>query len=241
VWKARDSVAEYGLRAPKYLDFKADDGTTLYGRLLLPADAPASGKIPLIVSIYGGPAAQMVRKGAPDPFDEILSRKGFAIFAVDNRGTPGRDRKFQTAIRHEFGAIELKDQLTTLDQLLGQYPQLDKDRVAIWGWSNGGSMTLYAMTHSERFRAGVAVAPVNEQSDVTQNAEKLHGALLLVHGTSDDNVHFQNSVQMINALIDAGKQFRLMIYPNKTHSIAGKDARVHLFTMIVDHFEREMK
>jgi dipeptidyl-peptidase-4 len=107
VWKARDSVAEYGLRAPKYLDFKADDGTTLYGRLLLPADAPASGKIPLIVSIYGGPAAQMVRKGAPDPFDEILSRKGFAIFAVDNRGTPGRDRKFQSVIRHEFGAIEL--------------------------------------------------------------------------------------------------------------------------------------
>ncbi|HEY4767055.1 MAG TPA: S9 family peptidase [Candidatus Sulfotelmatobacter sp.] len=265
VWKARDSVAEYGLRAPKYLDFKADDGTTLYGRLLLPADAPASGKIPLIVNIYGGPAAQMVRKGVPDPFDEILSRKGFAIFAVDNRGTPGRDRKFQTAIRHEFGAIELKDQLTALDQLLGQYPQLDKDRVAIWGWSNGGSMTLYAMTHSERFRAGVAVAPVTDQlnydsiyterymglltddkagyqqSDVTQDAEKLHGALLLVHGTSDDNVHFQNTVQMINALIDAGKQFRLMIYPNKTHSIAGKDARVHLFTMIVDHFEREMK
>jgi len=265
VWKARDAIAEYGLRAPKYLEFKADDGTTLYGRLLLPPDAAASAKIPLIVNIYGGPAAQMVRKGAPDPFDEILSRKGFAVFAVDNRGTPGRDRKFQTAIRHEFGAIELKDQLTALDQLFAQYPQLDKDRVAIWGWSNGGSMTLYAMTHSDRFRAGVAVAPVTnqvnydsiyterymgllkddkagyEQSDVAQDADKLHGALLLVHGTSDDNVHFQNSIQMINALINAGKQFRLMVYPNKTHSIAGKDARVHLFTMIVDHFERELK
>jgi len=265
VWKARDAIAEYGLRAPKYLEFKADDGTTLYGRLLLPPDAAASAKIPLIVNIYGGPAAQMVRKGAPDPFDEILSQKGFAIFAVDNRGTPGRDQKFQTAIRHEFGAIELKDQLTALDQLFAQYPQLDKDRAAIWGWSNGGSMTLYAMTHSDRFRAGVAVAPVTdqvnydsiyterymgllkddkagyEQSDVTQDAGKLHGALLLVHGTSDDNVHFQNSIQMINALIDAGKQFRLMVYPNKTHSIAGKDARVHLFTMIVDHFERELK
>ena len=265
VWKARDAIAGYGLRAPKYLEFKADDGTTLYGRLLLPADAPASGKIPLIVNIYGGPAAQMVRKGAPDPFDEILSRKGFAIFAVDNRGTPGRDRKFQTALRHEFGAIELKDQLTALDQLLAQYPQLDKDRLAIWGWSNGGSMTLYAMTHSDRFRAGVAVAPVTDQrnydtiyterymgllkddkagyeeSDVTRDADKLHGALLLVHGTSDDNVHFQNSIQMIDALIKAGKQFRLMTYPNKTHSIAGKDARVHLFTMIVDHFERELK
>jgi dipeptidyl-peptidase-4 len=265
VWKAHDEIAKYGLRVPKYLEFKADDGTILYGRLLLPPEGAASGKISVIVNIYGGPAGQTVRRGVPDPFDEILSRKGFAIFSVDNRGTPGRDRKFQTAIRHEFGAVELKDQLTALDQLLAQYPQLDKDRVAIWGWSNGGSMTLYAMTHSDRFRAGVAVAPVTnqanydsiyseryygllkdskevyEQSDATRSADKLHGALLLVHGTSDDNVHFQNSIQMINALINTGKQFRLMIYPNKTHSIAGKDARVHLFTMIEEHFERELK
>lgn len=265
VWKARDEVAEYGLRQPKFLEFKADDGTTLYGRLLLPPDPPAGGKIPLIVNVYGGPAGQMVLKDLPSSFDEILARKGFAIFAVDNRGTPGRDRKFMSAIRHEFGAVELKDQLTALDQLLAQYPQLDGDRVAIWGWSNGGSMTLYAMTHCERFRAGVAVAPVTNQanydtiyterymgllkedakgyegSDITRSADKLHGALLLVHGTSDDNVHFQNSIQMIDALIKAGKPFRLMIYPNKTHSIAGRDARVHLFTMIEDHFERELK
>jgi dipeptidyl-peptidase-4 len=265
VWQARDEIAEYGLRASKFLEFKADDGTMLYGSLLLPPDAPASGKIPLIVYIYGGPAAQTVRKEPPDAFDEILARKGFAIFSVDNRGTPGRDRKFQTAIRHEFGAIELKDQLTALDQLFAQYPQLDKDRMAIWGWSNGGSMTLYAMTHSDRFRAGVAVAPVTDQinydtiymerymgllkedpagyaeSDVTKAAANLHGALLLAHGTGDDNVHFQNSVQMIDALIKAGKQFRLMIYPNKTHSISGSDARDHLFHMIEDHFERELK
>jgi dipeptidyl-peptidase 4 len=265
VWQARNAIAEYGLRAPNYLEFKTDDGTTLYGRLLLPPNPPANGKIPLIVNIYGGPAAQMVLKGEPNPFDEILSRDGFAVFSVDNRGTPGRDRKFQTAIRHEFGAIELKDQLTALDQLFGQYPQLDQSRVAIWGWSNGGSMTLYAMTHSDRFHAGVAVAPVTDQinydtiyterymgqlkddaagyrgSDVTADAANLHGELLLVHGTGDDNVHFQNSVQMIDALIRAGKQFRLMIYPNKTHSIAGSDARDHLFHMIEDHFQRELK
>jgi dipeptidyl-peptidase 4 len=265
VWKSADEVAEYGLRAPKYLEFQADDGTTLYGRLLLPPPGTVSGKIPLIINIYGGPAAQMVTKGLPSAFDEILARAGFAIFAVDNRGTPGRDRKFQTAIRHEFGALELKDQLTALDQLLANYPELDNRRVGIWGWSNGGSMTLYAMTHSDRFKAGVAVAPVTSQvnydsiyterymgllnddkdgyamSDLTKAADKLHGSLLLVHGTSDDNVHFQNSVQMINALINAGKQFRLMIYPNKTHSISGQDARVHLFTMIEQHFEKELK
>jgi dipeptidyl-peptidase-4 len=253
------------MRAPTYLEFKAEDGTTLYGRLLLPPEAPATGKIPLIVNVYGGPAAQMVLKEPMNPFDEILARQGFAIFAVDNRGTPGRDRKFQAAIRHEFGAIELKDQLDALDQLFRQFPQLDKDRMAIWGWSNGGSMTLYAMTHSERFRAGVAVAPVTDQinydtiyterymgqlkddpkgyaeSDVTADAAKLHGALLMAHGTGDDNVHFQNSVQMIDALIRAGKQFQLMIYPNKTHSISGSDARTHLFHMIDDHFVRELK
>ena len=137
--------------------------------------------------------------------------------------------------------------------------------MAIWGWSNGGSMTLYAMTHSERFRAGVAVAPVTDQinydsiyterymgqlkddaegyreSDVTTAAANLHGALLIAHGTGDDNVHFQNSLQMVNALINAGKQFQLMIYPNKTHSIAGSESRDHLFHMIEDHFEKELK
>jgi dipeptidyl-peptidase 4 len=265
IWQARDEIAEYGLRAPKLLEFKAEDGTKLYGRLLLPPEAPASGKIPLIVNIYGGPGGQTVLKGPPDAFDEILARKGFAIFSVDNRGTPGRDRTFQTAIRHEFGAIELKDQLTALDQLLAQYPQLDKDHTAIWGWSNGASMTVYAMTHSDRFRAGVAVAPVTNwldydsiyterylglltdnaagyaASDMPKVAANLHGALLLVHGTSDDNVHFQNSVQMIDELIKAGKQFRLMIYPNKTHGIAGKDARTQLFQMMEEHWERELK
>jgi len=265
VWAGHDEIADYGLRAPKYLEFKADDDTVLYGQLLLPPDGTVSGKIPVIVDIYGGPAAQMVRKATPDAFSEILARRGFAVFSVDNRGTPARDRKFQAAIRHQFGAVELKDQLTALDQLLGQYPQLDKDRVGIWGWSNGGSMTLYSMTHSDRFKAGVAVAPVTNQanydsiyterymgllrdnkagydgSDITKAADKLHGSLLLVHGTSDDNVHFQNSIQMINALIAAGKPFQLMVYPNKTHSISGRDARVHLFNMIVDHFERELK
>jgi dipeptidyl-peptidase-4 len=266
VWQSR-SVDDYGLIPPKYLEFKADDGTTLYGQLFLPP-GETSGKIPVIINVYGGPAAQLVRdtwEGSTAFFHQMLLQKGFAIFTVDNRGTPNRDRKFQTSIRHQFGAIELSDQLAALNQLLAQYPQLDKDRVAIWGWSNGGSMTLYSMTHSEAFKAGVSVAPVTDwrnydsiyterymglpkdnakgydDGTIPKAADKLHGALFLVHGTSDDNVHFQNSIQMIDALIKADKKFRLMIYPNKTHGIAGKAARTQLFQLIEDHFERELK
>jgi len=266
VWEAR-SVADYGLIASKFLEFKADDGTTLYGELHIAPDA-AAGKIPVIVYAYGGPAAQLVLdewQGPTELYHQLLVKKGFAIFTVDNRGTPHRGRMFSAAIRHQYGAIELKDQLAALSQVMAQYPQLDKDRAAIWGWSGGGSMTLYAMTHSDAFKAGVAVAPVTDQRNydsiyterymglpkdngkgyddgaMTKVASQLHGSLLLMHGTSDDNVHFQNSIQMIDALIKADKLFRLMIYPNKTHGIAGKAARTHLFQLMEEHFERELK
>ena len=271
LWDSR-SVDDYALTAPKFLEFKADDGTTLYGELLLPPET-TSNKIPLIVNIYGGPAAQLVRNtwiedwtGSSGLFHQILARRGFAIFTVDNRGTPARDRKFMTAVRHQYGAVELNDQMTALDQLFAQYPQLDRGRVGIWGWSNGASMTLYAMTHSDRFKAGAAVAPVTDwrnydsiyternnglptdkdttsyvDMNLAKVADKLQGSLLLAHGTGDDNVHFQNSIQMVDALVKAGKQFQFMVYPNKTHSIRGADDRDHLFHLIEDHFERALK
>jgi dipeptidyl-peptidase-4 len=272
VWNSR-SVDDYGLTEPEFLEFKADDGTTLYGELLLPPESAQASKIPLIVNIYGGPAAQLVSDswienwtGSSGLFHQVLARQGFAIFTVDNRGTPARDRKFMTAVRHQYGAIELKDQLSALDQLFVKYPELDRTRVGIWGWSNGASMTLYAMTHSNMFKAGAAVAPVTNwrdydsiyternngmpkdknttsyvDMDLPAVADKLQGSLLLAHGTGDDNVHFQNSIQMVEALIKAGKQFRFMVYPNKTHSIRGADDRDHLFHLIEEHFERELK
>ena len=272
VWDSR-GADDFGLITPRFLEFKADDGTVLYGELLLPPESTQSGKVPLIVNIYGGPAAQLVTNswiedwaGSDGLFHQLMARRGFAIFTVDNRGTPGRDRNFMTAVRHQFGGIELKDQLTALDQLFAQYPQLDPSRVGIWGWSNGASMTLYAMTHSTAFKAGVAVAPVTNwhnydsiyternnglpndkdttsyvDMDLPSVADKLQGALLLAHGTGDDNVHFQNSIQMVEGLVKAGKQFRFMVYPNKTHSIRGADDRDQLFHQIEDHFERELK
>jgi len=266
IWEGR-SVAEYDPITPKALEFKAEDGTVLYGYLILPRHADVSQKLPLIVHVYGGPAAQTVQNswgGTTALFHQILANEGFAIFSVDNRGTPNRGKKFSAATRLQSGGGELKDQLTALDQLYAQVPQLDRSRTAIWGWSNGGLMTLYALTHSDRFKAGISVAPVtnwrNYDSTYTERymglpkdngsgyddsivsaASSLHGSLLLVHGTSDDNVHLQNTIQMTDALIKAGKQFRLMVYPNKTHGIAGVGTRTQLFHMMEDFWNKELK
>jgi len=268
IWEGR-SVSDYDPIAPKTLEFKADDGTVLYGYLILPRHADASQKdpIPLIVNIYGGPAGQTVQDawgGTTALFHQLLANEGFAIFSVDNRGTPNRGKKFSAATRLQSGPVELKDQLTALDQLYAQVPQLDRTRTAIWGWSNGGSMTLYALTHSDRFKAGISVAPVTNWRDydsiyterymglpkdnasgyddsIVSAASSLHGSLLLVHGTSDDNVHLQNTMQMTDGLIKAGKQFRLMVYPNKTHGIAGPGTRTQLFHMMEDFWNRELK
>jgi len=260
-WQAR-SVAAYGLAQLKFLQLKAADGaTTIYASLLLPPDA--SGKVPLITNPYGGPGAQTVLNAwsGSGLFDQILARRGFAVLHVDNRGTAGRGRAFQSASRRRFGEVELADQLAALDQVLALYPQLDTARLGCWGWSYGGYMTLYAMTHSDRFRAGVAVAPVTDWRDYdsiyterymglprdnqsgyrnsspVSSAKELKGRLLEVHGTSDDNVHLQNTMQMINAFIAAGRQFDLQLYPRKTHGIAGADTRAHLFHRIQEHFE----
>src|SRR5205807_5369787 len=181
-----------------------------------------------------------------------------------NRGSANRGRDFAQAAWHNFGPVQLDDQLAGVDAALARYPQLDKNRLGWWGWSWGGSFTLYAMTHSDRFKAGVAVAPVTDwhnydsiyteryeglvpeyeaaykKSSPVNFASQLHGHLLEVHGTSDDNVHMQNTMQMINSFINAGKQFDLMLYPRKTHGISGPQARVHLFTRIRDHFRREL-
>jgi len=264
-WRSK-SVDSLHLIAPQFVDFKAEDGTVLRGLLYLPPDS-AGKKVPLLNNPYGGPHGQTVRDqwgGAGFLFNQVLMRDGIAVLQVDNRGMGARGKKFAAALIHNFGEVELKDQLASIDQALQKFPQLDGSRMGWWGWSYGGYMTLVAMTHSDRFKAGVAVAPVTDWKDydsiyteryaglvpqyeegykkgspITYAAD-LKGHLLEVHGTSDDNVHMQNSMQMINAFINAGKQFDLQFYPRKTHSISGPGTRVHLFTRIRSHFHREL-
>jgi len=268
-WQSH-SVEAYGLKAPKQVEFTAADGTTkLLGTLLLPDGGAmmANGKAPLILNPYGGPGVQTVRDAWGDErflFEQILARQGFAILKVDNRGMANRGKAFALPIKHNFGENEFNDQLAAVKQALQQYPQIDGSRLGFWGWSYGGYFTLYTLEKTDLFKAGVSVAPVTDwhnydsiyterymglpdgneagyrKSSPLNFAADLHGSLLEVHGTSDDNVHLQNTMQMTNAFITAGKRFQLMLYPRKTHGIAGKGARTDLFHRIQEHFEQNL-
>lgn len=265
-WQTR-ALEPYKLRAPERLEVKAHDGTTLYATLLLPEGASDPASVPLIVNPYGGPGPMSVanRWGDGLLFDELLAEHGFAVLHADNRGMGMRGRAFAHAAYRNFGPVQLEDQLTVVDAALAGYPQLDRKRLGWWGWSWGGTFTLYAMSHSDRFRAGVSVAPVTDWRNydsiyterymglpaefasgykdfsVVNSAANLKGRLLLVHGTGDDNVHMENTVQYVQKLIEAGLPYDLQIYPRKTHSIAGADVRTHLYNRILAHFEQYLK
>jgi len=266
VFWSTQALKPYRLRAPESLTVRAHDGTTLYATLLLP-EGTGSASVPLIVNPYGGPGQATVanRWNAGLLFDELLAQHGFAVLHTDNRGMGGRGRAFAQAAYHNFGPVQLEDQLTVADAALTRYPQLDPKRQGWWGWSWGGTFTLYAMSHSDRFRAGVAVAPVTDWRNydsiyterymsepaefaagykdfsVVNSAANLQGRLLLVHGTGDDNVHMENSVQYVQKLIEAQIPYDLQLYPRKTHSIAGPDVRTHLYNRILAHFEEYLK
>ncbi len=257
------------LTPPESLELTAADGKTiLYGQLLLPAGKSAASA-PLIVNPYGGPAAQTVQDswgGTQNRlWDELLVQHGFAVLHVDNRGMAGRGRDFEQASYRNMGPVQLVDQLAAVDQVLAKYPQLDKNRLGWWGWSWGGTFTLNAMTHSDRFRAGVSVAPVTDwhnydsiyterymglpaqnveayrDQSVSNSAKALKGHLLIAQGTGDDNVHFANTIQFIQKLIDADLPYDYQVYPRKTHSIAGPEARTHLYNRILAQFEMYLK
>lgn len=264
-----NEIKPYNLQPPTWLELIAADGKTkLYGQLYLPSNPASGGKIPVIMHPYGGPSGQSARDEwgrEGGLLQNYLAMKGFAVLVVDNRGMANRGRQFNAFLKNKFGEIELADQLAALDQVIAKYPQLDSGRVGMYGGSYGGYMVLYSMTHSDRFKAGVSIAPVSNwrlydsiyterylgtpqnneagfvTSSPTNDAAKLSGALRIAHGTSDDNVHMQNTVQMTQALIKAAKPFELMLYPNKTHGINGPDATAHLYHSIEDHFTKYLK
>ncbi len=259
-------LEKYSLKEPEFFTFQGSAGLTYHASLLKPPHFDPEEKYPVLIYVYGGPHAQVVKRSfgrKRELWHQMMANKGFIVFRMDNRGSHGRGHAWEQVVYGRLGKTELTDQLEGVSYLKS-LPYVDSNRIGIWGWSYGGYMTLYALTHSDVFKAGASVAPVTDwrdydtiyterymglpqenaegyrESSPVHRANQLSGNLLLVHGTGDDNVHFQNSVQMVDALIDAGIQFDFMIYPQQQHSISPTTDRIHLFRLLTRYFERHL-
>jgi dipeptidyl-peptidase-4 len=255
------------LAEPEFFELEAADGSPLHAYMIKPFDFDPTRTYPLLLYVYGGPGSQTVVDrwgGTRHLWHQLLAQRGFIVASVDNRGTGGRGRDFTKQVYMQLGRMETEDQLAAATQL-GALPYVDASRIGIWGWSYGGYMTLMSsFLNQGQISMGISVAPVTgwelydtiyterfmrtpeenpegyrDGSPLT-HAAKLEVPLLVVHGTGDDNVHFQNTVQLSQALEEANRQFSLRIYPNKAHAIAGAEARVNLFSLLTDFVSRHL-
>jgi dipeptidyl-peptidase-4 len=262
--KLQDLLQTIKLPQKEFFTFTTSQGTILNGRIMKPADFDPNRKYPVLMIQYSGPNSQEVTDRYGVDWDVYLAAQGYIVAAVDGRGTGARGEDFRKCTYLNLGILESDDQIAGA-QYLGTLPYVDKNRIAIWGWSYGGYNVLMAMSRGNGiFKAGVAIAPVtdwrfydsvyterfmktpkeNENgynvSSPLKLANDLQGRLLLVHGSSDDNVHFQNTVYYIKALEEAGKQFDTQIYPDKNHSILGTNTRLHLYNRIIDFLNKNL-
>lgn len=252
---------EYGVTNADFFSLKIQNGTSLNGWMIKPAKMKKRKKYPVLMYVYGGPGSQQVLdqwKGANYWWFQMLAQKGYIVACVDNRGTGARGEEFKKMTYKQLGKYETEDQIAAA-QYLGTLPFVDAGRIGIFGWSYGGFMASSCLFKgADVFKAAIAVAPVTnwkwydsiyterymqteaENAEGYKNnspvnfADKLKGNLLLMHGTTDDNVHFQNSIELVNALIAANKQFDTYYYPNRNHGIGGGNARLHLYTKMTN-------
>ena len=267
----REALGQYQLGKTELHTITTADGVELNAWMVKPADFNPNKKYPVVMYQYGGPGSQQVRNawgigmaGQGALLEKYLCQQGFVCVCVDNRGTGGRGADFEKCTYLKLGQLEAHDQVEAAIWL-GEQPWVDKSRIAIWGWSFGGFNTLMAMSEGRPvFCAGIAIAPPTSwryydtiyterfMRTPQENAEgyeecpisragKLHGTLLLCHGMADDNVHFRNTAEYTEALVQADKDFRQLVYTNRNHSIYGGNTRRHLFRQCVEFFEKELK
>ncbi|MEO6884241.1 MAG: S9 family peptidase [Bacteroidia bacterium] len=254
-------MATYALSKKTFFTLKDSAGVTLNAWMIKPIGFDSTKKYPVLMNVYGGPGINTVNNSwqGPDYFwHEMLAEKGYIIVSVDNRGTGGRGKEFKDCTYKQLGKYETEDQIDAA-KYLGKLAYVDKTRIGIWGWSYGGYMSSLCITKgADYFKTAIAVAPVTnwryydsvyterymqtpqenpdgyDKNSPINFVDKLRGHYLLIHGTADDNVHFQNTVEMISALVSADKQFDLFIYPDKNHGIYGGNTRIHLYTKMTD-------
>jgi dipeptidyl-peptidase 4 len=248
---------EYNAAPVEFFQFKTYENVDLNGWMLKPKNFDPKKQYPVFMTQYSGPGSQQVVdawKGQDYWWYQMLAQKGYLVVCVDPRGTGGRGEQFKKITYLQLGHYETIDQIEAA-KWLGTQPFVDKTRIGIFGWSYGGYMSsLCLLKGNDVFKSAIAVAPVTNwkwydsiyterymqtnQENVKGYAEnspvyfadRLKGNYLLVHGMADDNVHFQNSVEMVNALVKANKQFDTYYYPNRNHGISGGLARLHLYT-----------
>jgi len=254
-------VIEYNYVKKEFFNFKTSENVLLNGWMIKPSSFDSTKKYPVFMTVYGGPGANTVGNSWSESnlaWYQLLAQKGYIVVSVDGRGTGGRGRDFKNCTYKQLGKFETVDQIESA-KYLGSLKYVDKNRIGIQGWSFGGYMTLLCMTKgADYFKAGISVAPVTnwryydtiyterylqtpqenpsgyDDNSPINYADKLKGKLLLVHGTADDNVHFQNTTEMITSLVKANKQFDLFVYPDKAHSISGGNTRLHLYTKMTN-------
>jgi len=260
--RVRKLRKDYGFVQKEFFQFPLVDGTVLNGWMMRPAKLDSLKKYPVLFDIYGGPGAQTVQNqydGYAGSWHQMLVQKGYAVVSVDNRGTGARGRDFKKCTQLQLGNLETEDQIAAA-RYLGAQPWVDSSRIGIWGWSFGGYLsTSCILKGADVFKMAMAVAPVtnwkwfdaayterymhtmkdNEKGYETYSpinfANRLRGDnYLICHGMADDNVHWQHSVEMINALIKANKQFETYYYPNRNHGIYGDNATIHLYTKLTE-------
>lgn len=244
----------YHFPAKEFIDFNTSEGVHLHGWIVKPADFDPNKKYPLVMVQYSGPDSQEALNRFRPDWELYLAMEGYVVACVDGRGTGAKGHDFRTCTYWNLGNLETKDQIEAA-KYFGKQQYIDEERIAIWGWSFGGFMTLNCLTYGNGvFKAGISVAPVTDwrlyntayterfmstpqlndrgydASCLISKAGELQGKLLLCHGTADDNVHIQHSMLYVEQLVKAGKQFEMQIYPNKNHSILGADTRLHLYT-----------
>lgn len=261
----KQTLTEYNIPQKEFFTFQTSDGTTLNGWMMKPADFSTSRKYPVLMYQYSGPGSQQVLDNFSISWETYMASQGYIVVCVDGRGTGGRGAEFEKCTYLNLGVKEAKDQVETA-LYMGSQSYVDKNRIGIWGWSYGGYMTIMSMSEGTPvFKAGVAVAAVTDwnyydtiygerfmrapkenaegykTSSAFTRADKLNGNLLLVHGMSDDNVHFQNCTEYAEHLVQLGKQFDMQVYTNRNHGIYGGNTRLHLYTKLTNFFNRELK
>ncbi|PIB37205.1 peptidase S9 [Reichenbachiella sp. 5M10] len=259
--KLKETVAAYGLSEKIYFQIDGADSNQLNAYMLQPANMDSTKQYPVLIYQYSGPGSQNVTNGWSGGhyyYHQMLVQNGYIVVCVDTRGTGGRGERFKKMTYMNLGKMEVQD-LVASAKYLGKMKFVDAERIGLWGWSYGGHMSsLSMMTGGGVFKAGIAVAPVTnwrfydtiyterymrtpqenpegyDSNSPNTYAQQLEGNFLLIHGTGDDNVHFQNAVALQEKLIQANKQFDSFYYPDKAHSLYGGKTRTHLYTMMAN-------